>query len=104
MEDTGGGIDKDKREQIFKPFERLSNAATQDGFGLGLSIVESLAELMEGSISVENIRNTGSRFSVVLPLPRRRKPEKQTARQQRGGQDWADARCCRWTTTASYWG
>lgn len=68
VEDTGGGIDKDKREQIFRPFERLSNAATQDGFGLGLPIVKSLAELMEGSISVENIRNTGSRFSVVLPL------------------------------------
>ena len=34
VEDTGGGIDKDKREQIFKPFERLSNAATQDGFCL----------------------------------------------------------------------
>ena len=73
VEDTGGGIDKDKREQIFKPFERLSNAATQDGFGLGLSIVKSLAELMEGSISVENIRNTGSRFSVVLPLPQAEK-------------------------------
>lgn len=73
VEDTGGGIDKDKREQIFKPFERLSNAATQDGFGLGLSIVKSLAELMEGSISVENILNTGSRFSVVLPLPQAEK-------------------------------
>lgn len=73
VEDTGGGIDKDKREQIFKPFERLSNAATEDGFGLGLSIVKSLAELMEGSISVENIRNTGSRFSVVLPLPQAEK-------------------------------
>ena len=73
VEDSGGGIDKDKREQIFKPFERLSNAATQDGFGLGLSIVKSLAELMEGSISVENIRNTGSRFSVVLPLPQAEK-------------------------------
>lgn len=75
VEDTGGGIDKDKREQIFKPFERLSNAATQDGFGLGLSIVKSLAELMEGSISVENIRNTGSRFSVVLPLPQAEKAD-----------------------------
>ena len=40
VEDTGGGIDKDKREQIFKPFERLSNAATQDGFGLGPLIVK----------------------------------------------------------------
>lgn len=89
VEDTGGGIDKDKREQIFKPFERLSNAATQDGFGLGLSIVKSLAELMEGSISVENIRNTGSRFSVVLPLPQAEKADetdrKAAAKQTRLG-------------------
>ena len=73
VEDTGTGISEGQKERIFKPFERLGNAATQDGFGLGLSIVKSLAELMEGSISVENIRNTGSRFSVVLPLPQAEK-------------------------------
>lgn len=55
VDDTGTGIDKEKQEQIFKPFERLGNAATQDGFGLGLAIVRSLAELMDGSITVESV-------------------------------------------------
>lgn len=70
VDDTGTGIEKDRQERIFKPFERLGNAATQDGFGLGLSIVRSLTELMEGSITVDSIPGKGSRFSVVLPLPR----------------------------------
>lgn len=68
VEDTGTGIEKEKQEQIFKPFERLGNAATQDGFGLGLSIVRSLTELMDGNITVESIPEKGSRFTVTLPL------------------------------------
>lgn len=75
VEDTGSGMSEEEQQRVFGEFERLSNAATQDGFGLGLSIVKSLAELMEGSISVENIRNTGSRFSVVLPLPQAEKAD-----------------------------
>ena len=54
VEDTGTGISEGQKERIFKPFERLGNAATQDGFGLGLSIVKQLVELMDGSISVES--------------------------------------------------
>ena len=70
VEDTGTGISEEQKERIFKPFERLGNAATQDGFGLGLSIVKQLVELMEGSISVESEKDKGSRFAVVLPLPK----------------------------------
>ena len=57
-------------ERIFMPFERLGNAATQDGFGLGLPIVKQLVELMDGSISVESEKDKGSKFTVVLPLPK----------------------------------
>ena len=70
VEDTGTGIREEQKELIFKPFERLGNAATQDGFGLGLSIVKQLVELMDGSISVESEKDKGSRFAVVLPLPK----------------------------------
>lgn len=68
VNDTGTGIDKNKLEEIFKPFERLGNAATQDGFGLGLPIVKNLVELMGGKISVESELGKGSRFTVTLPL------------------------------------
>lgn len=49
VEDTGTGISEEKRDEIFKPFERLGNAVTQDGFGLGLSIVKQLVGLMKGA-------------------------------------------------------
>lgn len=68
VEDTGTGISERQKERIFKPFERLGNAATQDGFGLGLSIVKQLVELMDGSISMESDKGKGSRFIVSLPL------------------------------------
>lgn len=69
VEDTGTGISEEKRDEIFKPFERLGNAVTQDGFGLGLSIVKQLVELMKGSILLESVQGKGSRFTVTLPLP-----------------------------------
>lgn len=68
VEDTGSGISEEQKERIFKPFERLGNAATQDGFGLGLSIVKQLVELMNGRISVESVKGKGSKFTVSLPL------------------------------------
>lgn len=77
VDDTGTGIDKGKQNRIFKPFERLGNAATQDGFGLGLAIVRSLAELMDGSITVESVPGKGSRFTVTLPLEKSTETERQ---------------------------
>ena len=77
VDDTGTGIDKGKQNRIFKPFERLGNAATQDGFGLGLAIVRSLAELMDGSITVESVPGKGSRFTVTLPLEKATETERQ---------------------------
>lgn len=56
VEDTGSGIDKRHQKIIYRPFERLSNAATQDGFGLGLSIVRNLVRLMNGKSFGQRIR------------------------------------------------
>ena len=81
VQDTGTGIPKEKQEQIFAPFERLGNAVTQDGFGLGLAIVANLVKLMQGSASVESEPGKGSRFTVVLPLPRAEEvPEEEKAK------------------------
>lgn len=68
VEDTGSGISGEQQERIYRPFERLTNAATQDGFGLGLPIVRELVELMKGALSLESVPGKGSRFCVRLPL------------------------------------
>ena len=39
VEDTGTGMTEEEQQRVFGAFERLSNAAAKDGFGLGLSIV-----------------------------------------------------------------
>lgn len=69
VSDTGTGISEEQQNRIFAPFERLSNAATQDGFGLGLAIVRNLLQLLGGRINVESVEGKGSTFTVILPLP-----------------------------------
>lgn len=68
--DTGTGMPKGELNRIFKSFERLSNAATQDGFGLGLSIVDNLVRLLGGKIRVSSDVGIGTGISVVIPVTR----------------------------------
>lgn len=68
VEDTGSGMTEEEQQRVFGAFERLSNAATQDGFGLGLSIVKHIVDMLGGTISVESEKGKGSRFSVEIPM------------------------------------
>jgi len=70
VSDTGTGMTKEQQVRIFTPFERLGNAVTEDGFGLGLAIVADTVKLLKGSIAVESEPGKGSRFTVSLPLPK----------------------------------
>lgn len=68
VEDTGSGMEDAERQRVFNAFERLSNALTQDGFGLGLSIVKSIVDMMDGTIRLESEKDKGSRFTVEIPM------------------------------------
>lgn len=68
--DTGTGMTKEQQARIFTPFERLGNAVTEDGFGLGLAIVADTVKLLQGTIRVKSEPGKGSRFTVSLPLPK----------------------------------
>ena len=70
IEDTGSGIDPDFATPIFEPFEQESSGLTHlhEGSGLGLSIAQQLAELMDGAISVKSEKGEGSAFTVAFPL------------------------------------
>ena len=68
--DSGTGIPKGELNRIFKSFERLSNAATQDGFGLGLSIVDNLVRLLGGEIKISSDIGVGTSVEVDIPVTR----------------------------------
>ncbi len=69
VEDTGSGMSEEEQQRVFGAFERLSNAATQDGFGLGLSIVRHIVDMLGGTIRIESEKGRGSRFTVEIPVP-----------------------------------
>ena len=69
VEDTGTGMTKDEEQEcVFGAFERLSNAAAKDGFGLGLSIVQRIVAMLGGTVLLESERGKGSRFTVEIPM------------------------------------
>lgn len=55
-------------QRVFGAFERLSNAAAKDGFGLGLSIVQRIVSMLGGTIRLESEKGKGSRFTVEIPM------------------------------------
>ena len=67
--DKGIGIAPADLDRLFLPFVQLeSNLARQyEGSGLGLPLVQSMAELHGGSVHVESQLGEGSRFTIVLP-------------------------------------
>ncbi len=66
--DTGVGIPPLKRGEIFKEFHRLEQGARiARGLGLGLSIVERLARVLNHGIAIDSNPGGGSVFSVTVP-------------------------------------
>jgi len=68
VEDTGTGMTEEEQQLVFGAFERLSNSATKDGFGLGLSIVQRIVKMLGGTIRLESEKGKGSRFTVKIPV------------------------------------
>ena len=68
VEDTGTGMTEEEQQRVFGAFERLSNAAAKDGFGLGLSIVQRIVTTLGGTIRLESEKGKGSRFTVGIPM------------------------------------
>ena len=70
VEDTGHGIPEADIPHIFDTFRQVEGTTTRvhGGFGLGLSIVKQLVNLMNGEIKVSSTIGQGTTFRIILPL------------------------------------
>lgn len=70
VKDTGIGIPSDKLQYIFKRFMQVENRfrKSNEGSGIGLSIVNDLVEIHSGTIEVKSELGIGSEFTIKLPI------------------------------------
>ena len=68
--DTGIGIPEDQMKHLFEPFVQIDGSLSRphEGTGLGLSLVEKLTKLHNGTIQVKSTPGKGSQFTVSIPL------------------------------------
>lgn len=68
--DTGIGIDPSQQQQIFREFHQLDNTERdrRKGLGLGLAIVDQLAQQLGHKLSLVSIPQRGSVFRLTLPI------------------------------------
>jgi len=66
--DTGLGIPQEQTGEIFKEFHRLDQGAkVARGLGLGLSIVERIARVLNHKVAITSVVGRGSHFSLHVP-------------------------------------
>ncbi len=64
--DNGPGLKPEQCQKVFQPFTRMHTGLAK-GHGLGLSIVQRIAERLGGTVGVESEPGKGSKFYFTLP-------------------------------------
>ncbi|MFK3666435.1 NahK/ErcS family hybrid sensor histidine kinase/response regulator [Ochrobactrum teleogrylli] len=82
--DTGIGIAQHKLKLVFREFTRLDEGMREaEGLGLGLSIVDRIARLLEFPLSVRSVQGKGTTFTLRIPVSNEPVPVEET-RSRRG--------------------
>ena len=66
VKDNGIGISSEDQKHIFQRFYRADKSRASKGTGIGLAMVNEIAELHKGTISVNSILGEGSTFSFII--------------------------------------
>lgn len=66
FEDNGVGIDKEHLEKIFDPF--FTTKEVGKGTGLGMFIVMGIIDYHRGKITIDSIKNEGTKVTIFLPF------------------------------------
>ena len=69
VEDHGQGIDPGDLPHVFEPFFRSKGGCPRGpaGFGLGLAVVQRIADALGGQVAVQSTPGRGTRFTVRVP-------------------------------------
>lgn len=67
VSDQGAGMDAEDLARIAKPFAQGRNAKGRAGTGLGLAMVQRLAELQQGQVEIRTAPDAGTTVTVRLP-------------------------------------
>ena len=66
VRDTGCGMPPAERARVFERFYRVG-ARGDEGFGLGLAIVQEIMRVLDGSVEIESEPGVGTAVRLVLP-------------------------------------
>ena len=67
ISDTGTGMEKEIVANAFKRFER-ENDENENGFGLGLAIVNSIAKFHQLNVDINSEKNKGTSIKIEFPI------------------------------------
>ena len=89
VSDTGIGMSEEFLEHIFEPFvqEKTDARSVYQGTGLGMAIVKSLVDKMNGTISVTSKEGEGSTFVIRIPFEIASKVEEITDDKEKSSND-----------------
>lgn len=68
ISDNGIGMTKETQEKIYDKFFQADTSHSQNGAGLGLSIVKRIIAVHQGKIHIDSELNKGTTFTIDLPM------------------------------------
>lgn len=74
VSDSGIGIPQEEVKGVFDTFQTGSQARDRAGSGLGLSIVAAIVQAQKGTVEVDSLLGSGTRFTIRCPVWGRGRP------------------------------
>ena len=68
VKNAGEPISENEIGKIFDRFYRVDKSRSTSGYGLGLAMAKEITEIHKGKITVKSSKESGTEFSVILPL------------------------------------